>query len=259
MASATARPGRVNEDFTGAVPGAAVLIDGAGIPGAESVCRHGVSWYATRLGGTLLGLLALARDQPLRAVLADAIEQVTSEHRHSCDVTDPISPSASVAVVRVSEDLAEYLVLGDSYAVLDRAHGTPLVITDRREVTISRAYQAKLETVPEGSADHHRILRDLRANRNQPGGFWLAKDDPGAADEAITGSSPVRGLRGVALLSNGASRIVDRFGQASWEEMMAVLRSSGPLEVIARVRRAEARDGTTPDDATVTHCSDLRL
>ncbi len=49
----------MNEDFTGAVPTAAVLIDGAGIPGTESICRHGVAWYAGRLGGSLLSLLSL--------------------------------------------------------------------------------------------------------------------------------------------------------------------------------------------------------
>ncbi|GAA2465220.1 hypothetical protein Ahu01nite_007160 [Winogradskya humida] len=259
MASTAARPGRVNEDFTGAVPDAAVLIDGAGIPGTEDVCRHGVAWYATRLGGTLLGLLALAPGRALPEALADAVERVTSEHRDTCDVTDPISPSASVGILRLSAGLAEYLVLGDTYVILDRVEGAPLVITDPREVTISRAYQAKLETVPEGSADHHRILRALRANRNQPGGFWLAKDDPGAASEAITGSSPVGSLRSVALLSNGASRIVDHFGLASWAEVMAVLDATGPAEIISRVRRAEARDGTKPDDATITHCSGLRL
>ena len=59
---AAARAGRANEDFTGAIPTAAVLIDGAGIPGAESVCRHGVAWYASRLGGSLLNLLSLVRD-----------------------------------------------------------------------------------------------------------------------------------------------------------------------------------------------------
>ena len=46
MTSAAARAGHANEDFTGAVPTAAVLIDGAGIPGTASICRHGVAWYA---------------------------------------------------------------------------------------------------------------------------------------------------------------------------------------------------------------------
>lgn len=51
MTSAAARTGHANEDFTGAVPTGVVLIDGAGIAGTESICRHGVAWYASHLGG----------------------------------------------------------------------------------------------------------------------------------------------------------------------------------------------------------------
>lgn len=128
--SAAARPGRVNEDFTGAVPTAAVLVDGAGIPGSESLCRHGVAWYATRLGGALLGLLSPVRDRGLPALLAEAIEQVTDAHRDTCDVTDVIAPSAAVAVLRLSGGLVDYAVLGDATVVLDRTDGTPLVVSD---------------------------------------------------------------------------------------------------------------------------------
>ena len=98
MTSAAARAGRVNEDFTGAVPTAAVLIDGAGIPGTEAICRHGVAGYANRLGASLLSLLSLRRVGSLSALLAEAIEQVTDEHRDTCDVANPISPSATVAL-----------------------------------------------------------------------------------------------------------------------------------------------------------------
>ncbi|SIM85714.1 Protein phosphatase 2C [Micromonospora cremea] len=257
MASAAARPGRANEDFTGAVPTAAVLIDGAGIPGSESICRHGVAWYASRLGGTLLSLLSLVRDRSLPALLAEAIEQVTDDHRGTCDVVDPISPSATVAILRLSDGLIEHLVLGDSVLVLDRADGGPLVVSDPREVIISRSYEAALEAVAADSDEYHRILRDLRANRNQPGGFWMAKDDPRAAGEAITGSCPVSELAGAVLLSNGASRIVDRFRLADWPRVMAVLASTGPAEIIRRVRQAEVRDAVAADDATIAHCTDF--
>ncbi|MBB4764179.1 hypothetical protein ACFQFC_08170 [Amorphoplanes digitatis] len=257
MTSEPARPGRVNEDFAGAVPTAAVLIDGAGIPGAESVCRHGVAWYAGRLGGSLLGLLATGPDRGLPALLADAIVRVTDEHRDTCDVADPISPSAAVAVLRLRGDRVDHLVLGDAVLVLDRDHAAPLVVTDRREVDIARSYLPALAAAAGDDDGYRRILGELRANRNRPGGFWVAKDDPRAADEAVTASTPVAGLTGAVLLSNGASRIVDRFGTADWPEVLALLASRGPAEIIRRVRRAEARDAVAPDDATVAHCTDL--
>ncbi|WP_171055594.1 MULTISPECIES: hypothetical protein [unclassified Nonomuraea] len=257
MTSAPKRTDRANEDFTCAGPTAAVLIDGAGIPGTESICRHGVAWYANRLGGSLLSLLSLVQDRSVSALLAEAIEQVTNDHRDTCDVANPISPSATVAILRLSDGLLEYLVLGDSVLVLDRADDAPVVVSDPREVIISRSYQPAIEAAAQGSDEHHRLLRDLRANRNQPGGFWLAKDDPRAADEAIMGSCPISGLTGAVLLSNGASRIVDRFQLADWPQVMAVLASSGPAEIIRRVRQAEARHAVAADDATITHCTDL--
>jgi hypothetical protein len=104
MTSAAARTGHANEDFTGAAPTAAVLIDGAGISGTESICRHGVAWYASRLGGSLISLLSLVPDRSLSALLAEAIKQVTDAHRDTCDVADPISPSATVAMLRCPTD-----------------------------------------------------------------------------------------------------------------------------------------------------------
>lgn len=257
MTSVAKRPDRANEDFTGAVPTAVVLLDGAGIPGTESICRHGVAWYAGRLGGSLLGLLSLNRDRGLPALLAEAIERVTDEHRDTCDITSPISPSATVAVLRLSDGLVEYLVLGDSVVVLDRAHRAPLVVSDPREEIVSGPYRSALDAVPEGGDEYRRVLGDLRANRNRPGGFWVAKDDPGAADEAITGSCPVSALTGAVLLSNGASRLVDRFRLADWPYVMTVLASDGPAEIIDRVRRAEARHAVPADDSTIAYCTDL--
>lgn len=258
MASAAKRDGRVNEDFTGAVPAAAVLVDGAGIPGGDATCRHGVAWYAHRLGGALLGRLSLPPDRDLSALLAEAIEEVTDGHRDTCDVANPISPSAAVSVLRRSGDLLEYLVLGDAFVVLDRADDAPQVVSDPREVTISRSYQARLEATADGSEEYHQLLRDLRALRNRPGGFWVAKDDPRAAAEAVTGNCPVSELTGAVLLSNGASRVVDRFGLADWAEVMAVLAASGPAEIIRQVRQAEARHQVPADDATIIHCTGLQ-
>jgi len=81
LATSAGHPGRTNEDFVGAVPGAVVLLDGAGIPGVESLCRHGVAWYTHLLGGSLLGRLSGGGAPSLVSVLADAIDQLAGEHR----------------------------------------------------------------------------------------------------------------------------------------------------------------------------------
>ena len=265
MATSPGSPGQPNQDFVGAVPGAVVLLDGAGIPGTESICRHGVAWYAHSLGGALLGRLSRDGGQGLVTILSDAIEQIAREHRFTCDITSPSSPQATVAIFRSDGKRAEFLMLADSVLVLDKAAGNPKVITDEREVAVRRECSAILDGIAKGTPGYDQAreayIEAVRARRNQPGGYWIAKDDPRAAAEARTGSFAARDLPGVAMLSNGASRIVDAHGLAGWPEVLEVLRASGPGEIIRRVRRAEANDAaggrlgaSSPDDATVAYC-----
>ena len=265
LASSAGHPGRLNEDFVGAAPGGVVLIDGAGMPGTESICRHGVAWYAGTLGSTLLCLLSRRPEVDLGAALAESIDHVAGLHRHSCDLADPSSPQAAVAVVRFGDARVDHLVLADAFVVLDRADASPEVITDPREVDVRAECTVPLRELRPGTSAYDDVLPGvvsaLRARRNQPGGYWIAKDDPAAAAEAVTGSVDLRELKGVALLSNGAARIVDPYGLATWSEALTVLRTHGPDELLRRVRAAEVEpttDGPTPDDATVAYCESLR-
>ncbi len=261
MATSAGHAGRPNEDFAGAVPGVAVLLDGAGIPGTESICSHGVAWYTHRLGGALLGRLSRADGRDLAAILATTIAETAAEHRDTCDIAHPASPQATVAIVRAHRGRLDYLLLADSFLLLDRVRGGPQVVTDEREVDTRRICAAPLDGVPGGTPEYDRILDScitrMRARRNRPGGYWIAKDDPRAAQEAVTGSLPVHDLDGVALLSNGASRIVSPYGLADWPGVPALLDAGGPEEIIRRVRQAEARTAEPPDDATVVHCTHL--
>ncbi|MEU1604173.1 hypothetical protein [Micromonospora matsumotoense] len=267
MATSPAKPDQPNEDLTGAVPNAVVLLDGAGLSGTVSTCLHGVAWYTRRLGGALLGHLTADDGQDLTAILGQAIAQVADAHRDTCDISDPSSPSATVTIFRTDDDRAEYLVLADSVLVLDHAGDVPEVVTDGRVDTVGSRYRAAMDAAPNGTVEHDRALREyieaLRAHRNQPGGFWVAADDPGVAAEALTGSRPVSELSGAVLLSDGASRIVDQFALADWPAVLALIAAEGPAEIIRRVRAAEASDphgrrwprAKAYDDATLAWCT----
>ncbi|MEU3184282.1 integrase [Streptomyces sp. NPDC006923] len=266
MATSAGRANRPNEDFVGAVPGAAVLLDGAGIPGSESVCSHGVAWYTHRLGGALLGRLSRADGRDLAAILAAAIGETAADHRATCDLAHPSSPQATVLMVRADRGRLDHLLLADSFLLLDQVRGGPEVITDEREVAARRVCSEPLDGIPPGTPEYDRVrescVQALRARRNQPGGYWIAKDDPRAAEEAVTGSRPLHDLDGFALLSNGAGRLVNPYGLTDWPGVVELLGAHGPAEIIRRVRQAEARtpggpDVPVPDDATVAHCTDL--
>jgi hypothetical protein len=195
-----------NEDFAAVAPGAAVVLDGCTtVPrDADLGCSHGVAWYAAALGTALLAAIAATPPVPLAEALNRAITEVRGRHAGTCDLANPRSPASTVTAARVTPGQLEYLTLSDSFVIADYGDDRELVIL----------------------TDGHRA----------------ARADPGAAAQALAGSLPLDGLRGVALLSDGAARIVDIYHLLSWPEAIRVLREDGPAALIAQVRAAEASD-----------------
>jgi len=261
LASEPGAAERPNEDFAAAVPGAVVLLDGAGyVPDSATGCVHGVAWYARTLGG-LLAAGACDDRVPLPDLLSRGIERVSRMHAGTCDLRHPATPSATVIVARQRAGTLDYLVLCDSVLLLLRRAGKPSAITDTQlEETRTRLRPAAglPAGTPEYDAAWRAYGRRLEAARNQPGGFWLAAADPGAAAHAVTGSEPLAALSAVVLLSDGASRLADRFQLATWAGIGTILTAEGPAGLIQRVRAAEAADprgerwprGKIHDDAT---------
>jgi hypothetical protein len=206
LATDPGQPDWPNEDFAAVAPGAAVLLDGATTfpRGADTGCLHGVAWFARTLGTALLAAITATPPMPLPEALADAIGEVRARHEDTCDLASPTTPAATVTAVRAEPDGISYLTLSDSSIVADYADGRPpLVITDTHAA---------------------------------------AKAAPDAALMARTGVIPRPSLRGIALLSDGATRITDHYGLIGWEGLLDVIRDQGPAELIRQVREAEATD-----------------
>jgi hypothetical protein len=265
LASVPAEPDRQNEDFAAVAPGAAVLLDGAGVAGAETGCIHGVAWFSSTLGGLLLGSITAHPAQPLADCLADSIRCVRSLHEDTCDLTYRASPTSTVVAVRAGADALEYLVLGDSALLLTSGEGETTAVTDRRLDQVGKRLRGPLDALPTGTPEHAAALAEYRdaltGLRNRPGGFWIAGPDPVAAEHALVGAVPLDSLASVTLLSDGATRLVDKFAQVDWPGLLAVLDSTGPEGLIRRVREMEGKDpdgrrwprGKAHDDATVVH------
>ena len=249
-----------NQDVVAALPHAVVLLDGAGMPDTEAFCRHGVAWYARRLGAALIARLASDDGPTLVDLLAEAIVEVTDAHRDSCDVSHTRSPSSTVLIVREEGDDLDYLVLGDSTLVIHRPGRLPEALTDSRETALGRDVRAAFAATREGSPERERARAAaaelFAASRNRPGGFWMAKDDPRAAAEAVVGRIALAGVAAVGLFSNGVSRLVDPWGEADWAGILDLIAAGDPDAVIARVRDAESRrPGESADDATFAVCT----
>jgi hypothetical protein len=256
-----------NEDFIAATPQAIVVLDGAGVPqGMETGCWHGTAWYVTQLGMVAFCRLIARPDLPLADALAEAIDEVADLHADTCDLAHPGTPSAAVALLRERPDTVEHLVLADCTIILDRS-GEIEAISDDRIDHVASAERAAFRqyatsTGPRYAEPLSRLVSAQREQRNRPGGFWVASNDPNAAHQAIVGTTPRDQLRRAAVMTDGAANLVDRFRLATWPEVLSLLERRGPGALIDRVRGAEASDpegkrwrrSKQHDDATVAVC-----
>ncbi|CAM3336416.1 protein phosphatase 2C domain-containing protein [Stackebrandtia soli] len=231
-------PGTPNDDAFVTGPNFAIVLDGATAPRSrDSGCGHDVPWLVARVAGHTAARL-LTSTAPLPELLADAITATRADHA-DCDLSNPDSPSTTITIVRARPHGVDYLVLGDSPLLVETAVGLSPVIDDR------------VDHLPDYSYDSVAKLR------NSPGGFWVASTRPEAARMALTGTIPTGQARRLLLLTDGASRLVERYGFA-WADVLALAEQDGPTGLLDRVRAAddaaEGVRGKRFDDATAVLC-----
>ncbi|SDN76011.1 protein phosphatase 2C domain-containing protein [Lentzea jiangxiensis] len=157
------------------------------------------------------------------AALTEAVRQAAELHSGTCDLEHPDSPSVAIAVVRIKDDVLRYLVLGDATVVVD----------GQRELL---------------------VVSDTRSRRTA---------GPRVADveHALTGEVPLRDVRRVAILSDGAARAVDLFNLFDWRQALELMAANGPDDLIRKMRAVEKEDAKAvewprekiSDDATVVY------
>lgn len=218
----------------------AVVLDGAGVaPRFRAGCHHSVSWFSHALAARLLGR-AQSPATSLTAALAGAIGDVRSLHEGECDL-EAGGPSATVVAVRRSAEHLEHLVLCDSSLLLLGADGKVTRVTDTR-----------IDEVVATSSGSDAI----EARRNRPGGFWVARHEPEAAEQARTGRTPLAQLEAAHLVSDGITRMVDLLGLRDDASLARTLLLA-PRELLRELRDTERslaperRPRKVHDDATV--------
>jgi hypothetical protein len=234
-----ATPGRANDDY--AVLGLewAVVLDGAtALKPAENGCIHDVPWVVHRLAGNLAHLLTIAPDVALDDALAESITRTCTAHEKTCDLSNPDSPSSTVTILRCRDDVLDYLVLGDSPLLVNRAGKVEPILDERMANLKDYSYEA------------------VMAVQNTPDGYYVASTVPDAAYQAVCGTIQAGGVNAAALLTDGASRLVDAFHLMSWDELFCVLSDEGPASLIARTRKVEANGATANDGRKRKHHDD---
>lgn len=265
VAQTEPRPGSVNEDFLVVDERLVIVLDGCGIADSLAAtldrgCVHGVPWYVESLAKELT-VRAADPELTLAAALSGAIAAVTDQHRGGCDLTNPDTPSSTVAMLRERDEALDYLVLADASVIMDGPGGAE-VICDRVETGAGRTASPPPLGSPERAA-WDAVDAASRAERvNRPGGgLWVAGTDPAAAGHALTGSVPRAGVRRAVVATDGACRLVE-FGELTVTQLLDLVQNEGPAALIQRTRAAEEADpdgeryprGKRYDDATVAFC-----
>ncbi|MGC0423563.1 protein phosphatase 2C domain-containing protein [Embleya sp. AB8] len=236
-------PGGINDDYVVASERFVIVLDGATANGLDTGCIHDVPWVVSRLAAQLSARLITDDGAPLSEILADGIAAVCDLHADMCDLSNPNSPSTTVALIRSRGGLVDYLVLCDSPIVIETTSGDVHPINDDATAHLPGYTREILQEV-----------------RNQPGGFWVASTKPEAAKHAVTGSFPTPDVHRVALMTDGLSRLVERY-EWGWSQLLDELETAGPSAVVTAVREAEQQTpagkfrGKAHDDATVAYCT----
>ncbi|MEV8635852.1 protein phosphatase 2C domain-containing protein [Streptosporangium sp. NPDC051023] len=237
-----------------------VVLDGL-TERTASGCIHGVGWYVNRLASSVVE----HADQSPEQALESAISRTAELHRDTCDLSHPGTPAAAIGIVQFQENRIRYLVLGDVTIIVD-VNDSEHVISDDRLGKVNTALLREVNGLTNDSPDKEVALVRMKhaelAVRNKVGGYWVAASDPAVARQAMAGEFDLANIRRVAILTDGAARVVDLFGVYEWRDVMTTLSTEGPHELIRQVRAIEQSDpvgkrwprNKVSDDATVIYC-----
>lgn len=230
------------------------VFDGVSEPyGIDSGCVHTVAWYVRRLASRLAEASDREPGAALTELLTTAIANVNADHNGQCDLGNPATPAATVCLLRKAGDRLDYLVLSDALLVIDDGRDISVITDPRFEQAITPIRREYVD----GEGTRRKLLLT-----NSDEGYWIAAANPNAARQAVTGQLSLSAIRRAALLTDGAARAVDVFGLFGWRELLDLITSRGPQELIRRVRIAEMADPAGQnrsrfkkhDDASVVLC-----
>lgn len=162
------------------------------------------------------------------ANIADAVAGAIHDTATAYELQGGRSPSSTVSVLRMRDDVADLYVLGDSPIHYGNGQETH-VLHDGRLDNVALAERATyIEELRAGNGftEQHReslvqLQREQLRYRNRPGGYWIAETDPNAARHALTCTVPRATITWGVLGTDGATDLLDHRSDIAWLEIAA--------------------------------------
>lgn len=225
-----------SEDRVFVTPNAVIVLDGA--TQVRKLERDG-GWIAQQLGQRLADGLIRVPDAPLVNLLEEALTDLVADYQ----LQPGESPSATVNIVRCTDEAVDVLVLCDSPVALLGTDGQLEVVRDDRLRDALRATGR-----PPGRRDMtdpawQAAVDQFEAQRNVSGGFWVASANPQAARQVRLVSRPIDRIAATLSMTDGVAVGMDEYRMpSSWSSAVALALTGGPGVLLEAVNAAELLD-----------------
>lgn len=160
-------------------------------------------------------------------------------------------PSSSCSIVRINDDVLEYLTMADSPILIEKKDGEVLEIYENRlreldATAIKKAVEIAKEkgiSVKQARTNISEILQENRRLLNKSNGYHAISIDENAAFDAITGKIPLKEVKSVAILSDGFSQHYDVLQiSKSPKEFLDFLSKKMPEQIFSDIIEKQKRD-----------------
>jgi len=241
------------------------VIDGAtGIAPSLSLSpvHSDAEWYALRINRRMHQTIAMRDgDADVRALLITAIEAANADFRAIANDRMHMThllPSASIVLAHVARNAAGFLV---SFAKLGDCGGVWRAGSDGEvrivESTLGPAFDqefdelaVRLTAAGKDDARRSAVLSEIaarllarRRTMNQPNGYFIAAPN-WMLDAIVSESFLCADPPAVMLLSDGATRLMEKFGLCNLDKALRDVLELGIARFVHRVREIENSDPT---------------
>lgn len=262
-----------SEGFSFVLDGASGLSSSNHIPGVTDVVWY-VKWWRefliSELGDT---------NRDITDILRKGVELISNEYKQVTNDFDSISdldyPSASLAIVRKTDEGFEHFVLGDCSVLFKFRDGEVKTIKDDRVSGLDKKVidliSRRRDLLSNKPFEFNRVeldlLRENRSLKNTDNGYFVLEFDKQAIDRGLYGKFNENQIDSFIITSDGFSVSYETYGIVDELSLFDVMEISGPDKFIEQIRKVEKKENSllefprlkVHDDCTVMYYKNMNI
>lgn len=245
--------GEINEDFISFGENFGLLLDGSTglrkgiIPGEKSDAK----WFVENFKDIIIR--DISKEEPLTDIVKSGISEMKSKFKALglADIDKVDKPSASMAIIRESDDMLEIFSLGDCIILIEKTDGEIIRIYDD---SVSKLDNAVLEKMIKISNENHisvssakeYVSEELIRNRykkNTKDGYWILGFNEEAAENAYYKKWQIKEIKSICFFSDGFGDFYESMNLAEdYSSFYKMLKETDINEMYNMLREKQQED-----------------